>query len=148
MEQLISFIEKAQSDKELMAKLDVLGEKDAGTDEIIALAKENGFTITADEIEKLKSENTADSAELKEDELETVAGGGSQNRYDPKSCKNMYRTKYNCVGFLSACWCDHYRKECILDPKKGKYSMTKRYWHSCTMNAFSKYKGDSDGRPD
>jgi len=147
MEQLKAFIEKAQSDKELMGKLDTLGEKDAGADEIIALAKESGFTITADEIVKLKSENTADSAELKENELETVAGGvrPTHNRYDPKTCKNMTRTKYNCVGFLAIIQCDHYRCEIASKPEDAPNF---RFWHSCTMNAFPKYKGDSYGHPD
>ena len=149
MEQLKAFIEKARSDKELMAKLDALGENNAETDKIITLAKESGFTITADEIVKLKNENTAESAELREDELEAVAGGGpTQNRYDSKSCKNMTRTKYNCVGFLSACWCDHYRRDYIEGSQKGHASATKRFWHSCTKEAYPKYKADCDGHPD
>ena len=149
MEQLKALIEKAKSDKELMSKLDALGAKDAGDDKIIALAKEYGFTVTADEIEKLKSEN-ADSAgnnEITEDKLEAVAGGGgSENRYDPNTCKNMTRTKYECVGFLASTWCDHYRKELYSKPVPHE-SKTWLYYHRCVMEAYPRYSGLSEGTP-
>jgi len=147
MDQIKALIEKAQSDKELMAKLDALGEKDAGADEIIALAKEYGITVNAEEIEKLKSEDeySSESGELTEEELEDVAGGApSENRYDPKTCKNMTRTKYNCVGFLTLCWCDHYRQDETLRTKIGK-NWYSRYFHSCTKNAFPRYYGNASG---
>jgi len=157
MGQLRAFIDKVMSDKELKAKLDALGEKNDECDEItfeksdiIALAKEYGFTITAEEIIMRKNECTPDknTTELNGDELEAITGGWSEDRYDSKACKNMTRTKYNCVGFLSACWCDHYRRDYIEGSQKGQDSMTRRYWHSCTMNAYPKYKGDCDGHRD
>ena len=147
MSQLKAFIEKAQSDKELMAKLDELGAKDAGADEIIALAKENGFTITADEIENQKRGELA-TGELSEEELETVAGGEggpTMNRYDPKTCKNMVESKYNCMGFLGWCWCDHFRRR--HDPTTETGTYRSRYFHSCVMGAFPEYRGDNYGFP-
>ena len=144
MSQLKAFIEKAQSDKELMAKLDELGAKDAGVDEVIALAKENGFTITADEIEKMK-DGGEESGELAEEDLEAVAGGAwpTANRYD-SSCKNMKTTKYNCVGFLSKVWCDHYSMTQI---GKKETMIVLRYWHRCAMNGFPEYRGNYHGTP-
>jgi len=145
MSQLKAFIEKAQSDKELMAKLDALGEKDAGADEIIALAKENGFTVTADELEKIK-DGGEESGELAEEDLEAVAGGWSQNRYD-STCKNMTRTKYNCVGFVGLCYCDHYRQEDIGQKRHPNNAIYRIYRHICKKEAFPIYVGWNDGQP-
>jgi len=143
MEQIKALIEKAKTDKDIMAKLDALGSKDAGTDEIITLAKEYGFTVTADEIEKFKG-NEKNTGELKEEELEVVAGGGSANRYD-STCKNMTRTKYNCVGFMMKCWCDHYNRK--HDPDTEKSGPKCYYWHWCAMKAYPKYYGFFNGDP-
>jgi len=139
MSQLKAFIEKSKADKELMAKLDELGAKDAGADEIIALAKENGFTITADEIEKMKDGDEA-SGELKEEDLEAVTGGWTENRYDPKTCKNMSRNKYECKGFSEIIFCDHYRR--IRDDWNQK-----KYTHKCVKDAFPTYLGNKQGEP-
>ena len=141
MEQINALIEKAKSDKELMDKLDALGEKDAGNDEIITLAKEYGFTVTAEEIEKIKSEGST-TGEIKEEELEAVAGGWSENRYDPKTCKNITRKKYDCEGFLNWRWCDHFRKEYISGELEHEKS-----WYSCVKGAFPRYKGNRKGEP-
>jgi len=48
--------------------------------------------------------------ELSEDELLAVSGGATQNRYDPVECSKHNDVHLNCVGVLSARWCDHYRK--------------------------------------
>jgi len=146
MEQLKALIEKAKSDKELMAKLDALGAKDAGDDEIIALAKEYGFTVTADEIGKLKNEvaDSAGSNEITEDELEAVAGGWSENRYDPNTCKNMTKRKYECIGFLGGCWCDHFRRV-YSHGKTFRDREPSVFNHECTKGAFPKYKGYQNG---
>jgi len=142
MGQIKALIEKAKSDNELMAKLDALGKKDAGADEIIKLAKEYGFTVTADEIDQLKNESVK-TGEIKEEDLEAVAGGGTQNRYDPNTCKGMTRTKYECVGFLSECWCDHYR--CVYERKHNDGWTL--FMHSCAMEAFPRYQGYGSGNP-
>ncbi len=81
---LKAFLEAASKDKELLEKL-----KTAGTPEaVIALAKEKGFDLTA---EDLKQE-PAPLSEISDDELEAVAGGkacacvlggdGEENGYD------------------------------------------------------------------
>jgi len=70
MEQLKAFIEKAVSDKELMDKLGALGEKGAAADEVVALAADYGFTVTAEEVDEARAYN-----ELSEEQLEEVAGG-------------------------------------------------------------------------
>ena len=116
MEQLKAFIEKAKTDKVLAEKLDILGIKGAGDDEIIALAAEYGFTITKEEIENIKSHscNSCKSCELKEEDLENVAGGRiTQNRYNKDICSCYTEPHYYCVGFLSSSWCDHFRREFI-----------------------------------
>ena len=79
------------------------------------------------------------SEAVKEEDLEAVAGGRpTWNRYDPKTCKNMTRTKYECVGLLSAAWCDHYR---------GKDLGNNRKRISCAKGAFPEYIGYSNGDP-
>ena len=70
MEQLKAFIEKAESDKELMDKLGALGEKNAGADDVVVLAAEYGFTVTAEEVDEARA-----NSELSEEQLEEVAGG-------------------------------------------------------------------------
>lgn len=68
-EQLKSFIEKANTDASLMEKLKAAGDVDA----MITVAKDAGFTISADDVKNsIKSFNGAD---LSEEELEAVAGG-------------------------------------------------------------------------
>jgi len=48
VEQLKAFIEKVESDKELSEKVNAIGAKGAGSDELISLAAECGFIITAE----------------------------------------------------------------------------------------------------
>ena len=116
MNQMQAFIEKAKNDKELMAKLDALGASGAGADKIVALAAEYGFAITEEDYRKAaEMAGTRKSGELKEEDLEAAAGGawektfGTENRYDPAVCSKYTEEHYNCVGFLSANWCDHRR---------------------------------------
>ena len=70
MEQLKAFLEKAESDKELMDKFNEIGSNGACADDYIALASEYGFTVTMEEMEEEKK-----SVLLSEDQLEDVAGG-------------------------------------------------------------------------
>ena len=65
-EQLKAFLEKVKSDSSLQEKLKAASDADA----VVAIAKEAGFNISADELTK------AQSTELVDSELETVAGGG------------------------------------------------------------------------
>ena len=63
-EQLKAFLEKVQGDASLQEKLKAAADANA----VAAIAKEAGFSISADDL-------TKDQVELSEDELEGVAGG-------------------------------------------------------------------------
>ena len=64
MNQMTAFIEKAKSNGELMAKLDALGKNNAGTDEVISLAAEHGFTVTKEDVEEARRKNCPHHGEL------------------------------------------------------------------------------------
>ena len=63
-EQLKAFLEKVKADTSLQEKLKAAADNDA----VVAIAKEAGFSISADELD-------AQSRELSGEELEGVAGG-------------------------------------------------------------------------
>ena len=63
-EQLKAFLEKVQGDTNLQEKLKAAADANA----VAAIAKEAGFSISADDLTKAQSE-------LSEEELEGVAGG-------------------------------------------------------------------------
>ena len=63
-EQLKAFLEAVKADAELQEKLKAASDADA----VVAIAKEAGFMILADELKKPQ-------AEVSEEELEGVAGG-------------------------------------------------------------------------
>ena len=67
-EQLKAFLEKVKVDSSLQQKLRAAADPEA----VVAIAKEAGFTIFADSLEKFESEI---SEELSLQELESVAGG-------------------------------------------------------------------------
>ena len=64
-EQLKAFLEKVKADTSLQEKLKAAGDADA----VLAIAKEAGFSISADDLKNAQSE-------LSDEELEGVAGGG------------------------------------------------------------------------
>ena len=66
-EQLNAFLEKVKSDAELQEKLKASADANA----VVAIAKEAGFSITAEDIQSMQSA----TVELSNDELEQVAGG-------------------------------------------------------------------------
>ena len=66
-EQLKAFLEKVKGETSLQEKLKAAADSDA----VLAIAKEAGFSISADEFTK------AQSTELSDEELEGVAGGES-----------------------------------------------------------------------
>ena len=146
MNQIKALLEKAKSDENLMEKLNELGKKEQD-DEIIALASEHGFTITKEEMEEMKN-RTTESGKLNEEDLDKVAGGGAtQNRWDPNVCPNLTRTRFECVGFMQAVWCDHYKqtdtgRKIVTD--RGENIYVKR--HQCMMGAFD-YEGGKYGEP-
>ena len=63
-EQLKAFLEKVKADTSLQEKLKAAADNDA----VLAIAKDAGFSISADDLTKAQSE-------LSEEELEGVAGG-------------------------------------------------------------------------
>ena len=65
-EQLKSFLEKVKTDTGLKEKLKAAADSDA----VLAIAKEAGFSISADDLKNAQSE-------LSEEELEGVAGGAA-----------------------------------------------------------------------
>ena len=65
-QQLKSFLEKVKTDTSLQEKLKGAADADAA----LAIAKEAGFAITAEDIQSMQS-----ATDLSDDELEGVAGG-------------------------------------------------------------------------
>ena len=70
-EQLKAFLEKVQGDTSLQEKLKAAADADA----VAAIAKEAGFSISVDDINKAQSELSDGVSELSDEELEGVAGG-------------------------------------------------------------------------
>ena len=68
-EQLKAFLEAVKADAGLQEKLKAAGDADA----VVAIAKAEGFVISAEE---LKKSHKGFQAEISEEELESVAGGG------------------------------------------------------------------------
>ena len=147
MNQIKAFYEIAMADESLMTKLNELSEKEAPDEEVIALAAEHGFTITKDEIESAKK-RTVESGKLNEEDLENVAGGATTNRFNPKVCPNLTRTRYECVGFLHSNWCNHYRRsDAGVSLHSSGLVHVSKYNHVCVMGAFN-YRGKVCGEPD
>jgi len=67
-EQLKAFLEKVNTDTSLQVKLKAA----ENTNAVLAIAKENGFMFSSNDLKKAQSE-------LSEEELEDVAGGGRYN---------------------------------------------------------------------
>ena len=84
-EQLKSFIEKVQSDTELQEKLKAA----ATSEEAIAIAKEAGFSIVAEDL----------PSAVDDSELEDAAGGGGGCRGD--SAEQVFPRVTACVMFIS-----------------------------------------------
>ena len=68
-ENLKKFLEEARTNEELKAKLAALTDKDTVAAKAVEIAKEYGFTLTAEDFQP------TDGAKLSLDELESVAGG-------------------------------------------------------------------------
>ena len=66
-EQLKAFLEKVKADTSLQEKLNGAADADA----VVEIAKEAGFSITAEDIQSMQSA----PAELSDEELEGAAGG-------------------------------------------------------------------------
>ena len=84
-EQLKAFLEKVKADTSLEEKLNGAADADAVT----AIAKEAGFSITADDLKKAQSE-------ISEEELEGVAGTSYPNCSFLQCDANYNPTNLNC----------------------------------------------------
>ena len=79
-EQLKAFLEKVKADASLQEKLKAAADNDAVT----AIAKEAGFSISADDLKNAQSE-------LSDEELEGVAGGGTLEGTVTAGTKEVFR---------------------------------------------------------
>ena len=72
-DQLKAFLEKVKGDTSLQEKLKAASDADA----VVSIAKEEGFSISIDDIKAqlLELSDEAGDAELSDEELEGVAGG-------------------------------------------------------------------------
>ena len=72
--------------KELLSKA-----KEAKTpEELLALAKENGIEMTAEEAQKIFAQLHSQSGELADDELDNVSGGACGTTYYEACMANSY----------------------------------------------------------
>ena len=78
-EQLKAFLEEVKADTSLQEKLKAAADANA----VAAIAKEAGFSISADDLAKAQSE-------LSEEELEGVAGGKLYNTGIIRGCTNNF----------------------------------------------------------
>ena len=85
-EQLKAFLEKLKDDSSLQEKLKAASDADA----VVAIAKEAGFSISADDLKKAQSE-------ISEEELEGVAGGR------PLTAINTCNTTATACGTARGC---------------------------------------------
>jgi len=72
-EQLKAFWEAIQADAGLQEKLKVAADADA----VVAIAKELGFVVSADELQRAQAEISEEESEISEEDLGGVAGGQS-----------------------------------------------------------------------
>ena len=78
--------------KELLAKAN-----EAKTpEELLALAKENGIEMTAEEAQKIFAQLHSQSGELSDDELDNVSGGGCGPTYYKACMADGYCSEYLC----------------------------------------------------
>ena len=68
-ENLKKFLEEASKNEELKTKLEALTDKETAGERAVEIAKEYGFSLTAEDFK------SAEGEELSVDELEQVAGG-------------------------------------------------------------------------
>ena len=85
-EQLNAFLEKVQADTSLQEKLDAAKSPEAA----IEIARDAGFSITAEDIQSMQLESVND------EELEGVAGGWPGGNTNQKTCNNWTCKPGNC----------------------------------------------------
>ena len=88
-EQLKAFLEKVKKDTNLQEKLKAAADSYA----VLAIAKEAGFMISADDLKNAQSE-------LSDEELEGAAGGGKENW----GWKEWLGIRNSSCGKCERCW--------------------------------------------
>ena len=124
-ENLKKFLEEASKNEELKAKLAALTDKETAVEKTVEIAKEYGFTLTAEDFQ------AAEAADLSPDELEQVAGGvcvtastvnDYVGRYVPfcKKCaslgKDPLKLEQNVGDPCSTCGTTLIEKYCLFKP--------------------------------
>ena len=150
MEQVKAFMEMAQTDSELAAKLEELSKKTKEMGDIIALAAEYGFVFTAEDLKAAKCGGCQGSRELSEEELDNVSGGWTVDKYDPKKCKGLTKIRDSaiCTGLFYVFWpCSHFSETYIRSYEKigykGGLETVYVYVNRCNWNAFPPYETHS-----
>ena len=81
-EQLKAFLEKVKDDTSLQEKLKAAADVDAA----LAIAKEAGFSISADDVR----------TKISDKELERAAGGGGEQTKDELGCPTLSTSRDDC----------------------------------------------------
>ena len=89
-EQLNAFLEKVKGDTSLQEKLKAATTPGAA----VEIAKEAGFSITAEDIQSMQSA----TAELSDEELEGAAGGARRTGAGMRSCGQWGGAVWGCGG--------------------------------------------------
>ena len=102
-EQLKTFLEKVKGDTSLQEKLKAAASPEA----VMEIAKEAGFSITAEDIQSTQSA----TAELTEEELEAAAGGcrnGTRDTHLARGCGPMDECQRTALdgGTTTQWWCN------------------------------------------
>ena len=95
-ENLKKFLEEVENNEELKAKLSELTDNDTAVEKAIGIAKDYGFTLTAEDFEQ------KDGEELSADELSAVAGGMTcvvANHDENGHCTCVF------LGVVKSCGC-------------------------------------------
>ena len=95
-EQLKAFLEKVKADTSLQEKLKAASDADA----VVSLAKEEGFSISVDDLKNAQSK-----LKLSDEEVEGMAGGGAIGCY-PMGVSCSTALQHCDVSFLSFWICD------------------------------------------
>ena len=102
-EQLKAFLEKVKADTSLQDKLKAAASPEA----VMEIAKEAGFSITAEDIQSTQSA----TAELTDEELEAAAGGcrnGTRDTHLARGCGPLDQCQQTALdgGTTTQWWCN------------------------------------------
>ena len=116
MEQINLFMEKAQADKELAAKLKEMQASKATVEKFIAFAAEHGFAITKEDVEQ---PNRKVSGEISEEQLDEIVGGQQASGCFFRAGSGIVLRKVDCRNFWR---CHHFSPMCkCYDTNRCQY---------------------------